>query len=336
MAVYYFWGEDDFQMHQAIAQLRDRAIDDAWASFNYEKIASDEAEGPIMALNQAMTPPFGTGQRLIWLADTPLGQRCSEALRLEFERTLPKLPETSILLLSSRQKPDGRAKFTKLLQKHGEIREFGTIPPWKSDQIARQVEQTAQSLGLQLTPEARDLLVAAVGNQTRQLMLELEKLSLFWDDRPTPIDAAAVSQLVTVSTQSSLQLAAALREGHTDHALGLLADLLNRNEAPLRIVSTLVGQFRTWLWVKVMADSGERNPQTIAKAAEIGNPKRIYFLQKEVAPLTVQGLRQALEHLLALEAGLKIGQDATALLQTKVVEIAQICQNPQKIRSRSG
>ena len=175
MAVYYFWGEDDFQMNQAIAQLRDRAIDAAWASFNYDKLASDEAEAPIMALNQAMTPPFGTGQRFIWLADTPLGQRCSEALRLEFERTLPKLPDTTILLLSSHQKPDGRAKFTKLLQKYGEIREFGTIPPWKSDQIARQIEQTAKGLGLTLTSEAVDLLVEAVGNQTRQLMLELEK-----------------------------------------------------------------------------------------------------------------------------------------------------------------
>ncbi len=331
MAVYYFWGEDDFQMNQAIAQLRDRAVDDAWASFNYEKIPNDVAEGPIVALNQVMTPPFGTGKRFVWLVDTPLGQRCSEALRLEFERTLPKLPDTSILLLSSRQKPDGRSKFTKLLQKHGEIREFGTIPPWKSDQIARQIEQTAQSLGLSLTTEAVALLVDAVGNQTRQLMLELEKLSLFWGDRPAPIDATAVSQLVTVSTQNSLQLAAALREGNTDRALGLLADLLNRNEAHLRIVSTLVGQFRTWLWVKVMAESGERNPQTIAKAAEIGNPKRVYFLQKEVAQLSLGSLCRVLEHLLTLEAGLKSGQDATAILQTKVVEIAQICQNRGQI-----
>lgn len=331
MAVYYFWGEDDFQMQQAIAQLRTRSLDDAWASFNYDKISSDETDGPISALNQAMTPPFGTGKRFIWLADTPLGQRCSEALRLEFERTLPKLPDTSVLLLSSRQKPDGRSKFTKLLQKHGEIREFATIPPWKSEQIARQIEKTAQELGLTLAPDAVDLLVDAVGNQTRQLMLELEKLSLFWGDRTAPIDAAAVTQLVTVSTQSSLQLAAALREGNTDRALSLLSDLLNRNEAPLRIVSTLVGQFRTWLWVKVMVESGERNPQTIAKAAEIGNPKRVYFLQKEVAALSTNSLCTVLEHLLLLEVGLKSGRDATAILQTKMVEIAQTCQTSRQI-----
>lgn len=323
-------------MNQAIAQLRDRALDDAWASFNYDKIGSDDAAGPVMALNQAMTPPFGTGQRFVWLADTPLGQRCNEATLEEFARTLPKLPDTSVLLLSSRQKPDGRSKFTKLLQKYGEIKEFDSIPPWKTEQISQQIEKLAKEQGVALTPEALNALTEAVGNQTRQLMLEIEKLSLYWGDRPGPIDAGTVALLVTASTQNSLKLAAAMREGNTEQALGLLTDLLNRNEPALRIVSTLVGQFRTWLWVKVMAEAGERNPQTIAKAAEIGNPKRIYFLQKEVASLSIHSLRQVLEHLLELEAGLKMGRDETAILQTKVVEITQICRKSPSAYTRSS
>lgn len=336
MPIYYFWGEDDFQMNQAIAHLRDRSLDAAWASFNYDKIGADDPEGPVVALNQAMTPPFGTGQRFVWLVDTTLGQRCNETVLKEFERTLPKLPETSVLLLSSRQKPDGRSKFTKLLQKHGDIKAFDTIPPWKTDQIAKHVEKTAQNLGIALTSEAVDLLAEAVGNQTRQLMLELEKVSLYWGDRSGAIDADTVSLLVTVSTQNSLKLAAAMREGQTERALGLLSDLLNRNEPALRIVSTLVGQFRTWLWVKTLMEAGERNPQTIAKAAEVGNPKRIYFLQKEVTALSTAQLRRVLEHLLELETGLKLGKDETAMLQTKVVEIAQICRKSSASTRRSA
>jgi DNA polymerase-3 subunit delta len=240
------------------------------------------------------------------------------------------------LLLSSRQKPDGRSKFTKLLQKYGEIKEFDSIPPWKTEQISQQIEKLAKEQGVALTPEALNALTEAVGNQTRQLMLEIEKLSLYWGDRPGPIDAGTVALLVTASTQNSLKLAAAMREGNTEQALGLLTDLLNRNEPALRIVSTLVGQFRTWLWVKVMAEAGERNPQTIAKAAEIGNPKRIYFLQKEVASLSIHNLRQVLEHLLELEAGLKMGRDETAILQTKVVEITQICRKSPSAYTRSS
>jgi DNA polymerase-3 subunit delta len=323
MAVYFFWGDDDFRLHQAVTQLRDRSLDASWADFNYDKITPDLPDGPMTALNQAMTLPLGMGKRVVWLVDTPLGQRCPEAVLTEFERTLPQVPDTTVLILTNCQKPDGRAKFTKLFQRHGEIKSFATISPWKTDQLLTQVQETAQAQGLKLSSEAADLLVEAVGNQTRQLMLELEKLALYWGDRPGPIDAEAVSQLVTISTQNSLQLAAALRQGHTDEALGLVADLLNRNEPPLRIISTLVGQFRTWLWVKVMITSGERDNQAIAKAAEIGNPKRVYFLQKEVAPLRLEALQETMGHLLSLEADLKRGRDPTATLQTKVIEISQ-------------
>jgi DNA polymerase-3 subunit delta len=324
MPVYFYWGEDDFQLNRAVGALRDRALDAAWASFNYDKIPPDQPDGPQTALNQAMTPPFGAGQRVVWLVDTPLGQRCPEAVLAELERTLPQLPDSTVLLLSSRQKPDGRAKFTKLIQRHGEIKAFDVIPPWKTDQILAQVKGAAQARQLKLTEDAAQLLAEAVGNQTRQLTLELEKLALYWGERPDPIDAAAVERLVTVSTQSSLQLAAALRQGDTHRALGLVADLLNRNEPALRIVATLVGQFRTWLWVKVMVTAGDRDLQSIAKAAEVGNPKRIYFLQKEVAPLPLPALQQAMGHLLDLEAALKRGRDATATLQTKVIEICQL------------
>lgn len=324
MPVYFFWGEDDFQLQQAVHRLRDRALDETWASFNAEKLDGGAPDAVITALNQAMTLPFGAGQRFIWLADTTLGQRCPEALLTELERTLPTVPDSSVLVMTSRQKPDGRAKFTKLLQKHAEIKEFGTIPPWKTDQIAAQVQALAKEKGLALTPDAAQLLVDAVGNQTRQLYVELEKLSLFWGDRPEPIPPEVVTQLVTISTQSSLQLAAALREGNADRALGLVADLLSRNEPALRIVSTLVGQFRLWLWVKVLAESGERDVSTIAKAAEIGNPKRVYILQKEVASLSLKNLQKTMEHLLDLDASLKRGHDEIAALQTKVVEIAQL------------
>ncbi|NER78703.1 MAG: DNA polymerase III subunit delta [Leptolyngbya sp. SIO1D8] len=327
MPIYFFWGEDDFQLNRAITTLRDRTLDPAWASFNYDKIAGDIAEGPINALNQAMTPPFGSGQRFVWLTDTTLGQRCAETILNELTRTLPQLPETSVLVMSSRQKPDGRSKFTKLVQKHGEIREFSTIPPWKTDQLLKQVEKLAHERGINLTAEASNLLVEAVGNQTQQLILELEKLSLYWSDRSAPINAETVSLLVTASAQSSLKLATALCQGQTEQALGLLTDLLNRNEPALRIVSTLVGQFRRWLWVKLMAESGERDIQAIAKAAEISNPKRVYFLQKEVAPLALSSLRQAMAHLLELESGLKMGRNERAILQTKIIEISQLFAN---------
>ncbi|MBT9312191.1 DNA polymerase III subunit delta [Leptothoe kymatousa] len=322
MPVYFFWGADEFRMKKAVKTLCDRNLDADWSSFNYEKIPPEQSDAVMQGLNQAMTPPFGMGKRVVWLADTSVCQRCSAALLAELERTLPNIPDSSILLFTSGNKPDGRLKSTKLLKKHADIREFATIPPWKIEQIEHQVYQVAKDVGLQLTPAAASLLAEAIGADTRRLYNELEKLKTYWVEPKVALPPDAVTDLVATSTQSSLQLAAALRQGQTDRALTLITELLERNEPALRIVATLVGQFRTWLWVKLMTDSGERDTRTIAQAADVGNPKRIYFLQKEIRNVSLPQLKSALKLLLALEYELKRGAPETVTLHTKVMQLA--------------
>lgn len=335
MPIYLFWGEDDFALHRAVAALRDRSLNPDWASFNYDKLSPDQPDAVTQALNLAMTPPFGTGDRLVWLAETTIFQRCPDDLLGDLERTLPNLPDSTVLLLTSSSKPDGRIKSTKLLQKYAEIQEFSLIPPWKTDLLIQQVRRAAQDVGVKLTNGAVQLLAESVGNNSRQLYNELEKLYLYGSTAKQPIDEAAVTTLVTASTQTSLQLAAAIRLGDTAKALTLVADLLNRNEPALRIVATLVGQFRTWLWVKLMVEAGERDEREIAQAAEISNPKRIYFLRQEVTPFPLSSFVQTLPVLLELEFGLKQGKEPIALLQTKVIELCQLFMKDEGRKQRS-
>lgn len=325
MPIYLYWGEDDFAIAQAVNGLRQRVLDPDWSSFNYDKITPEQPDAIIQGLNQAMTPVFGAGSRLVWLVDTSICQRCSEELLSELERTLPAIPETSVLLLTTPQKPDGRLKSTKLLQKHAEIREFSVLPPWKTDLLIKQVQQVARELGIKLTSDAIELLAEAVGNHTRQLYTELEKLRLFAGGSKQPIDAAIVSSLVTASTQNTIQLATAIRQGQVADALGLAADLLQRNEPAPVIVSSLVTQFRRWVWVKLMLESGERDEQAIAQAAELSNPKRLYFLKKEVESLSLPLLLQTLPVLLELEFSLKNGAEELSTLQTKIIELCELC-----------
>lgn len=326
MPIYLYWGEDDFAIAKAVTSLRDRTLDPDWSSFNFDKISTEQPNAILQALTQALTPPFGMGQRLVWLENTNIGQQCSEAILTELERTLPAIPETSVLLLTARNKPDGRLKSTKLLQKYAEIKEFSPIPPWKTDQLIQQVRQAAQSVGVALAPPSIELLAESVGNNSRQLYSELEKLRLYAGDRSQPLAAEVVASLVVANTQNSLQLAAAIRQGQVAEALELVAALLSLNEPALRVVATLIGQFRTWLWVKLMQEAGERDERAIAQAAEVSNPKRIYFLLQEVRGLSSQQLQQTLPLLLELEMSLKQGAEELSTLQTKVIELCQIYQ----------
>jgi len=324
MSIYFYWGDDDFALSQAVDELRQRVNSD-WIQFNYQKIPSDSTDAPLEALNQAMTPPFGMGERLVWLADSNICNQCSKEVVAELERSLPAIPPSSNLLITSTKKPDGRSSVTKLLKKHAEVREFPLISPWQTDLLLKRVKEVAQALQVKLDHNAESLLAESVGNDTRRLWGELEKLKLYEEATQKPLNAEVVSRLVVANTQSSLQLATAIRNGKTGEALGLVTDLIYRNEPALRISATLVGQFRTWTMVRLMVENGERDEKVIASAAEVGNPKRIYFLRKEVASLSSEKLLKTLPILLELEVNLKRGVDALSTLQTKVVELCQVC-----------
>lgn len=326
MPIYFFWGEDEYRLTQAVTALREKVVDPVWGEFNEDVIPGDKPEAVTEALYQALTPPFGAGNRLVWVMNTTLGQRCASDLLSELERTLPKLPETSHLLLTSDKKPDGRLKSTKLLKQYATIKEFAVIPPWKTEQLVAQVETVAQAKGVKLTTPAKERLAEAVGNNTRLLSQELEKLSLYAAGKNGAIDESAIAQLVSSSTHNSLQLAKAIAQGKTNQALNLLADLLNRNEPALKIVAVLVGQFRTWFWIKLKMEQGERDNQVIAKAAEINNPKRVYFLRQEVQSLSVQQFLTAFPLLLTLETNLKQGDPPEMTLQTHIVQLCQVFQ----------
>lgn len=336
MPVYLFWGEDTYRLSKAVQALHQEVLDPEWLSFNLDKIdvasGSDGTASVIQGLNQVMTPPFGLGHRLVWLTNPLVGATAD--LLPEFERTLPDLPPTSHLLLTQTTKPDGRSKLTKLLQKQAQVTEFALIPPWKTAQILQMVKRAAHDLQVPLTQAAGEQLADAVGNDTRRLYGELEKLKLYSlssdaQNKTKRIGLEIVQHLVSSTTQNSLQLAETIRQGQTDQALGLVAELLNLNEPGLKIVATLIRQFRTWLWVKLMVVSGEQDERVIARAAEVGNPKRIYFLKQAVQTVTCQQLRQSLSCLLDLEVALKQGEAPRSTLITTVVEMSHICQaNP--------
>jgi DNA polymerase III delta subunit len=76
-----------------------------------------------------------------------------------------------------------------------------------------------------------------------------------------------------------------------------------------------VGQFRTWAIVKLKIEEGEKDDKNIAAAAEIANPKRLYFIRKEIQSFSSKQLLATLPILLELEYRLKRGAEPLATLQ---------------------
>lgn len=327
MPIYFFWGEDDFAIAQEVKKLQDRVLDSNWLQFNYHKLVGDRQETTIEALLQAITPVFGTGGRLTWSIDTNICHQCSSELLSELQRTFPVIPDNSHLLFTSSKKPDARLKSSKLIKDYAIVREFSLISPWKTDELCQQVRQVAKQVNLKLTNGAIELLAESVGNNTRQLWLELEKLSLYRGKDDRQLNEEEVASLVIANTQNSLQLAKSILSGKVEHALSLAHDLINRNEPPLKIVATLVGQFRTWAIVKSAIEKYEKDDRAIALIAEVGNPYRIPHLRKEISSCSETQLFATLPILLKLEFNLKKGAEPLTTLQTKIIELCLVLKN---------
>lgn len=324
MAIYLYWGEDDFAMSQAISTLKQDNLDRDWIQFNYDKFAGDKEDSILSALMQVMTPPFGGGDRVVWLFETNICQSCSEELLTQLQRTISQIPDSTHFLLTTSKKPDARIKSTKLINKYAKVIEFSLISPWQTEILVKKVEEVAQEKQINLTNSAIKILANCVGNDSRLLWQELEKLAIYQGDNSLPIDEETVKSLVNVSTQNSLQLAQAILDRNISLALTLVQDLITLNEPALRIVATLVGQFRTWAIVKTMIESGEKDEKKIAESADIGNPKRIYFLRQEIKNRSSKELLSSLPILLELESSLKLGADPLNALETKIIELCNV------------
>jgi DNA polymerase-3 subunit delta len=286
--------------------------DPAWQSINLARLDGNDTSQATQALEEARTPPFGGGDRVVVLQRSPFCNQCPAELAEQLEASLALIPSSCHLLLVSHGKPDARLRTTKALQKlvkAGEAKEqsFQLPAVWDSAGQVELVQRTARELGLSLEPAAAEALSEAIGSDSARLASELEKLALYVGAQP--ISTAAVEALVGSHATNALQVGDALLAGKPAEAVALVDALLEANEPALRIVATLCGQIRGWLWVSLLDQQGESDVNAIAKAAGIGNPKRIYVMRKQIRGRPPARFLALLRQLLEVEAALKRGSD---------------------------
>jgi DNA polymerase-3 subunit delta len=333
MPVHLYWGDDEASRNRAVETLVDRLLDPAWASINLSRLDGHDSAQAGRALEEARTPPFGGGARLVVLQRSPFCGQCPAELAPMLEASLPLIPAQCHLVLVSGSKPDARLKTTKALRKVAEEHSFQLPAIWDGEGLIELVARTARELGLQLEPAAAEALAEAIGSDSARLASELEKLSLFAASpaaglQPAragegrspgpgstgsagarPITLAAVEALVGGRSTSSLAVGDALLAGRPAEAIALVDALLAANEPALRIVAALTSQVRGWLWVTLLERQGEQDVAVIAKAAGIGNPKRIYVMRKQLRGRSPAALLTLLGQVLEVEAALKRGAD---------------------------
>lgn len=299
MPTYLLIGEDTYSIQQKLAVFKSK-LGSTWLAFNFHTYAS---EALAEAIATARTPPLASAKRVIVVENCQFNQFGEQ--QLEILQILPNLPISTTLIFTGKS-IDKRLKVAKYLLKHGKLQEFEIIPPWRTDLIEAEIAHRAKQQKLALAQPVVAYLASAIGNDLARMDSELTKLKVYANGQPSSF--AEVKRLVSSTRHSSLQLAEAMRKGDVALTMQLLHELRSRAEIPLVILSTLLTQFRTWLWVKcALSDQTRRKDAEIAQLCGIVNPKRLYYLRQEVARTSVRALFQSVTWLFELEGDLKQG-----------------------------
>jgi DNA polymerase-3 subunit delta len=313
MPIHLYWGDDEAARSRAVDGLVGHLVDPAWASINLSRLDGNDSSQALQALEEARTPPFGAGARLVLLQRSPFCSPGPAELAERLEASLTLIPETCHLVLVSPGKPDARLRSTKALRKVAEEKSFLLPAIWDGEGQVDLVQRTAAELGLRLEPAAAEALAEAIGSDSSRLASELEKLALHAtapeSGPPAPITAAAVEALVGGRSTSALAVGEALLAGQGAEAIARADALLAANEPALRIVAALTSQIRGWLWVSLLEQQGEQDTAVVAKAAGIANPKRIYVMRKQLRGRRPDQLLTLLTQVLEVEAALKRGAE---------------------------
>ena len=269
--VYLIFGEDEYLVSSKARRIVDDLVPPDQRALGLEVIdggvdtvaeASERAEQVLSALQ---TVGFFNQRKVVWLrdcsflAETVTGK--SEPVKSRVDRLagLVKsgLDATQVLVVSA-GKLSKKYAFYKACKAAGEIHEFPvSTRAYENEQRARMVAaDLLKREGLKTAGPVRDMFLARVGTETRQIVNEVEKLKLYMGDR-VQVEMDDIRQVTSLSRDAlGWDLTDAVGERKLPEALKILRRLLFQKQSPMALIGALEGRVRDLTVYRDALDQG--------------------------------------------------------------------------------
>ena len=341
MPIHLIWGDDYEACNREIEEIIQTVIDPSWKSFNYSQIDGNDQKQNFRALEEVQSAPLGSGGRVVLVRRSPFCNGCSIELANKLQQTIKLIPNNTYLILNNSNKPDKRLKTTKLIEQsiksNSLSKEKGFLLPlpWDINGQRNLVKNILYKLNLKMNYEAIDLIVECIGNDSSLINTELQKLLLFSEavntnlttDKPREISKELVKKLIQNNSTNALEIANSLLKGEIIIALNKIQSLLKNGEPALRLIITLTGQSRGWLWVHLLDSQGTQDVKEIAKLSGIANPKRIFIIRKQIQGKSLETLLELMKKFLKIEASIKSGANPIDSFKDNLLTESKILTN---------
>lgn len=254
MAVYFFYGEEDYNIEQEIEKLK-KGLDKNFLEMSFKTYDHPSFPDLISILR---SQPMMFGKMLVVINCLKYFSKTYEDKELkEIEEALENNTENLDVVFVAQLprnegvKIDARRKLFKILKKYN-AKEFPLIPTYKTAELESWITKQGKTKGIKLDRNALTAIISQIGNNLRQIDSELDKLKLF--AYPKDIITAEMVREICISNEDLFAFSDFLMENEVDKALLEYRKLLD-TRYPLEILSTLQTMVRRWIILKARSQS---------------------------------------------------------------------------------
>lgn len=242
-----------------------------------------------------------------------------------FEAYLANPVETTHLVLFAEGKLDGKRRFVKLLKREAQILEASSL---KEAELKTYFQKKAHQLGLAFDSGVFDYLVMKSNSDFGALTKNLLFLESY--KGRGPITQADIDHAIPKTLQDNVfELTQFVLTGHIDQARDLAKDLCLQGEDEIKLLAIMIGQFRTFLQVKLLWLQQKTETQIVADLSDfLGrkvNPYQVKFAIRDSRPLSQDWLERSLQILIQADYDIKRGlYDKNYLFDLALLRIATL------------
>jgi len=305
--VYILASSEPLLIDRAVAAIRAAAVPAALRAFN-EDVIDGRGASASRIVQAARTMPMMAARRLVLVRD--LAQVA--AVELAELAAYLEAPSPETVLVATTAKVDRRLKFFSGAGKKGFLHELTAprdVGGWLADEARR--------LGIEVAPPVRARLVEVVGAELSRLVLVLEQLSLYADDRPIAVDD--VDDLVADTRERSIfELTDSIGLGDRRRALAAVISLIEQRQSAVGVIAMLARHVRQLVLFRAGSQSGMGKSDL---ARLVGAPPFVVDkLARQARRYSDAGLGRAVDALGAADRALKGDGEAGKTLGRALTE----------------
>ena len=315
-------GQFEVMKSQVLKQIGYDSADLNFAYFDMKEVVYKDVELELVSL------PFFADEKIVILdhfvdITTAKKRFLTDDELKSFEEYFDNPSSTTKLIIFAEGKLDSKRRLVKLLKRDAKV--FDAVEA-KEQELRQYFQKWSQKEGLQFANQSFENLLIKSGFQFSEIQKNLLFLQSYKKD--SVIEEEDIVNAIPKTLQDNIfDLTQFILTKKMDHARDLVRDLTLQGEDEIKLIAVMLGQFRTFTQVKILAESGQTESQIASSLGSFlgrnPNPYQIKFALRDARGLSLSFLKQAISYLIETDYQIKTGlYEKCFLFEKALLQIA--------------